>query len=377
VLQGTRWIHRDERARAVEGTEKDFVTGQWLSALELRHLREGWARQDLDWIEPADAPHADAGLWRVGGDWVDLATADRRHAGLDAPWLIPSREVLLHSTAERAVALRALEHMGRALEDLNKVFGAEPALPLEVTLLRDEEQYDRLAFGDPDGRRQASETARLHLVDSAYFAESWFARARGKSVFHGMGVTYWDPLAPNGDAYGVHAARLAVGLSYVDALDPQPEDGEEGAERRSARRLPRELRVGEAPAGMVALRRCGLRPALLPRRERRSRWRRVVGARVVARQPEAARRPARAPGSARLPHQPRRPRRRAQAAARGPACWSRSWWTAMCAPVAAGARRAEARPGPRAGAKKAQVEALTGALSANEAALRAYADRAK
>jgi hypothetical protein len=37
-----------------------------------------------------------------------------------------------------------------------------------------------------------------------------------------MGVCYWDALIPNGDAYGVHSARLAVGLSYVDALDPSP-----------------------------------------------------------------------------------------------------------------------------------------------------------
>lgn len=222
VLDGTRWIHRDERARAAEGAQKDIATGQWLSAFELRRLREGWVRQDLRWIEPADAPHVDAGLWLVGDDWVNLATADRRHAALDAMWLIPSREVLLHSSADRAVALRALEHMGRAIEDLHAVFGAEPALPLEVCLLRDEEQYDRFAFGDPDGRRVATETAHMHLVESAYFAESWFARERAKSVFRGMGVTYWDSLAPNGDAYGVHAARLAVGLSYVEALDPSP-----------------------------------------------------------------------------------------------------------------------------------------------------------
>ncbi len=37
-----------------------------------------------------------------------------------------------------------------------------------------------------------------------------------------MGVTYWDALAPNGDDYGMHAARLALGLSYVEALDPSP-----------------------------------------------------------------------------------------------------------------------------------------------------------
>ncbi len=222
VLQGTRWIHRDERVRAVEGADKDFPTGQWLSSFDQRRLREGWVRQDLAWISPADAARVDEGLWLVGSDWLDLASADRRHASLEAMWHIPQREVLLHSTAPREVALRALEHMGRALDDLQAVFGAEPALPLEVCLLRDEEQYDRFAFGDPDGRRQATETARMHLVESAYFAESWFARERGKSVFRGMGVTYWDPLAPNGDLYGVHAARLAVGLSYVEALDPSP-----------------------------------------------------------------------------------------------------------------------------------------------------------
>lgn len=222
VLQGTRWIHRDERARVAEGDEKDFPTGLWLSAADLRRLREGWARQDLAWIPPADAARVDEGLWLVGSDWVDLAGANRRHASLETMWRIPRREVLLHSTADRAVALRAIEHMGRAIEDLHRVFGAEPVLPLEVCLLRDEEQYDRLAFGDPDGRRQATETARMHLVESAYFAESWFARERGKTVFRGMGVTFWDPLAPNGDLYGVHAARLAVGLSYVEALDPSP-----------------------------------------------------------------------------------------------------------------------------------------------------------
>jgi len=222
VLQGARWIHRDERARAVEGGEKDFATGQWLLPADLRRLKEGWVRQDLRWIAPADAAPLDDDLWLVGNDWVDLATANRRHASLDSMWVIPSREVLLHSAADRAVALRALEPMARALEDLNAVFGAEPALPLEVCLLRDEEQCDRLAFGDPDGRRPATESARLHLVDSAYFAESWFARERGKPVFRGMGVTYWDPLVPNGDLYGVHAARLAIGLSYVEALDPSP-----------------------------------------------------------------------------------------------------------------------------------------------------------
>jgi hypothetical protein len=137
-------------------------------------------------------------------------------------WHIPGPEVLLHSSADRATSLAAMEHMGRAIEDLRRDFGAEPLLPLEVTLLRDEEQYDRFAVGDPDGLRRATHAGRLHVIHSAFFAESWFERVEGKLAFRGMGVCYWDPLAPHGDLYGVHAARLAAGLSYVEALDPSP-----------------------------------------------------------------------------------------------------------------------------------------------------------
>jgi hypothetical protein len=179
-------------------------------------------RQDLVWVPPADAPRTDEGLWLVEGEWVDLATANRRHAAFDSMWRIPTREVLVHATADRDVALRAAEHMGRALADLAKVFGAEPPLPLEVCVLRDEEQYDRFAFGDPEGRRLATDPARVYLVHTAYFASAWFRRGKTRVEFRGMGVTYWDPLVPNGDLYGVHAARLAVGLSYVEALDPSP-----------------------------------------------------------------------------------------------------------------------------------------------------------
>jgi hypothetical protein len=216
------WMPAAERSRHGKGQVKDFGTGQWLTNEDRQRLAEGWVRQDLEWIPPQEAAFVDDGLWKVQGEWCDLATANRRHARIDAMWHIPGPEVLLHSTADRATSLAAMEHMGRALLDLRKVFGAEPLLPLEVALLRDEEQYDRFAFGDPDGRRRATHAGRLHVIHSAFFAESWFERVEGKLAFRGMGVCYWDPLAPHGDLYGVHAARLAAGLSYVDALDPSP-----------------------------------------------------------------------------------------------------------------------------------------------------------
>jgi hypothetical protein len=158
----------------------------------------------------------------VDGEWIDLASANRRHAEIHSMWHIPVGELVVHATADRAVALRAAAEMRRALGDLRLVFGAEPEYPLPVAVLRDEEQYDRMAFGDPDGRRPPTHVGRLHVIHSAYFAESWFEPVEGDYEFRGMGVCYWDAYAPNGDLYGVHSARLAVGLSYAEALDPSP-----------------------------------------------------------------------------------------------------------------------------------------------------------
>jgi len=217
-----RWMHRDERALAVKGWTKEPETGLWTTPADEKRLAQGWLRQDLDWIAPADAPRLDEGLWLVDGEWLDLAHADRRHASIDSPWRIPGPEIVVHSTAEREVALRAQRVMESALVDLCRVFGGEPVLPLHVAVLRDEEQYDRFAFGDPDGRRLARHAGRLQVVHSAYFAESWLPRVDGKPVFQGMGVCVWDAHVPNGDAYGLHAARLATGLSYAEALDPSP-----------------------------------------------------------------------------------------------------------------------------------------------------------
>ncbi len=215
-------MHTDERALAVKGWVKDQETGLWLTPGDEKRLADGWVRQDLDWIPPEDAPRVDEGLWWVDGEWLDLERANRRHASIGSMWRIPDAEVLLYSTADRGVSLRAQREMGRALADLRRVFGAEPVLPLRVALLRDEEQYDRFAFGDPDGRRLAAHAGRLQVVHSAFFAESWFQKVAGKPEFMGMGVCLWDDQVPNGDLYGVHAARLAVGLSYVEALDPSP-----------------------------------------------------------------------------------------------------------------------------------------------------------
>jgi len=216
------WMHPDDRSRLGKGWTRNHETGLWSSADDRRRLADGWTRQDFQWIAPDETGYVDEGLWLVDGEWLELFEANRRHARIDNPWHLPDAEVVVHATVDRHVALRAREPMTRALVDLRKVFGAEPRLPLDVFVLRDEEQYDRFAFGAPDGSRAPNHLGRLHVLHSAVFAESHFVRVDGELEYRGMGACYWDTYVPYGDLYGVHSARLATGLSYVDALDPSP-----------------------------------------------------------------------------------------------------------------------------------------------------------
>lgn len=238
------WMHPEERAQLSKGREKDQESGEWLTTADRKRLSAGWVRQDLEWIEPEQVPEFEAGRWRVDGEWLSLEEADGRRSRLASPWLIPGARVRLMATTDRATALEAREHMERAIEDLRAVFGADPVLPLDVALLRNEEQFDRFAFGEPDGRRAPASLSRLHVLGGGYFAESRIANGE----WSGMGVGLWDADIPYGDAYGVHSARRALGLSYVDALDPSPKAIKKGdyAKYDEEKELPAWLRFGAA-----------------------------------------------------------------------------------------------------------------------------------
>lgn len=250
------WLHPAERPLSSKGLQKDPRTGLWNSAADRRRLEKGWVRADFEWIEPDQVDRLDDGLWPVDGEWVAVSEAERRHSRIDRMWDIPGPAFRLHTTVPRQVAERANEHMARALDDLRRVFRHEPALPLEVCLLAYEEQYDRFAFGSADGRRGGTHAGQLHILHSAFFAESNFERVKREFRFRGMGVGYWNTEAPYGDAYGVHSARLAAGLSFVEALDPSPEAVDKAeskgpgasfyADYLAEKSLPRWFRIGGA-----------------------------------------------------------------------------------------------------------------------------------
>ncbi len=257
VLHKGAWMHPDERAIANKVRTKDPETGQWLTRKEQKRLAAGWVRQDLNWIDPEQAPKVDAGLWLVDGEWMSLDDANRRHSRLDNMWVIPGAEIWVHSSADRGFALLAQQHMTRALWDMRRVFGVEPVLPLEVAILRDQEQYDRLAFGAVDGRRPAFHAGRTQVIHHGYFAESRFVREGRRRVFAGFGVGYWEAQSQYGSLYGVHSARLAAGLAYVEGIDPSPKatktvKGSKGVDSeyydryQAEKKLPAWLRMGGA-----------------------------------------------------------------------------------------------------------------------------------
>lgn len=250
------WHAPQERARIRSGDSRDPDSGVWVTRADRRRAAKGAMRVDDLWVDVDDAPKLAAGLFPVGDDWCDLPQANRRHTRIDAPWVIPSAFATIHATTDRRVAVAALVHMGRTIPDLERALGLVPPLPLDVVIARTEEQADRIAFGAPDGSRAPLHGAGRHVIYGGYFAERRFDRDGSKFVYDGAGVGVWNSEILHGDAFGVHSARLAYALSWVDAIDPCPKANKAArkkgpgpdflAEREAEKRLPAWLSWGAA-----------------------------------------------------------------------------------------------------------------------------------
>ena len=250
------WFSPEDRARIRSGDRRDPKTGLWTTRADRKREGKGAVRLDDAWVDADDAENLKKGLFPVEGDWCDLDQANRRHTRLDSPWVIPTAFARLHATTDRSTAIAALVNMARTIPDLERALGPVPSLPLDVVLARTEEQADRLAFGAPDGRYAPLHGAGRHVIYGAYFAERRFERDGSKFVYDGAGVGTWNAEVLHGDAFGVHSARLAYALSWVDAVDPSP-NASKGArkvgpgadflsEREAEKRLPAWLTWGAA-----------------------------------------------------------------------------------------------------------------------------------
>jgi len=210
-------------AEDVPFLEKGLVKdddGKWVSAEEFKHKKEGWIQQDLEWVPPADKANIDKGLWKCGDKWLSLDEANTFHRELYQWWRIPAEHYSLYTTQDRAFVLEKVKPiLDHAWDDLIKVTGYEPERKPIVVLLRDAEQYQLFAAGDDD-EIPDTDPRGLSSWSYAYFSEL-AAYPRGAEPMF-AGVAYWDPKAQNGDKWGVHAARRALGLAFADALDPSP-----------------------------------------------------------------------------------------------------------------------------------------------------------
>ncbi|MEE8468850.1 MAG: hypothetical protein V3T22_10355, partial [Planctomycetota bacterium] len=193
--------------------------GRWITTREARRLEQGWARQDLVWVPPAERDQMEAGLWKCGESWLPLKAANRWHARYQRPWVIPTETLTVWSTAERAVALRAIEVMERAYHDMRRIYGRAPTQPLPVLIMANSEQLsDFSEAGTQAGRSR--DGRRLYRALRAVYLESWIEE--DPFAWRGAGACFWDGEKKNGDQFGVHDARLALGLSFSHAMDPSP-----------------------------------------------------------------------------------------------------------------------------------------------------------
>lgn len=212
------WVHPDD----LPFLERGLVRGpddQWWTEEDLDHHEKGWLRQDLVWVSPDEAGKMEEGLWKCGDQWLSQAEADRYHSKLETAWLIPSDHLVLRTTCSRETAMEAIGHMERGFPDLVRLFGRAPSAPVEVFLAGSGGELGTLCAGGQQGVPPIETRGLIESLE-AVFAESWYQPE--PETWLGAGASWWDPKEDNGDKFGVHRARFALGLSVVDALDPSP-----------------------------------------------------------------------------------------------------------------------------------------------------------
>ncbi|MEZ6017117.1 MAG: hypothetical protein R3F49_18515 [Planctomycetota bacterium] len=200
-----------------KGLEKDKY-GRWIDPEIKRKEAEGWVLQDTTWVSPEEKDNVAKGLWKCGAKWLSLDAANEYHAILGDPWVIPQGKAQVHSYADRAVALRALELANKAYYDVTKATGVAPDVPIPFALTRDQEGFLKFCDGDDAFDHPLLEPRALSSQMRAVFADLWFDFKAERYL--GMGATFWDPAAEHADNYAIHDVRMAYGLSFMEFVDP-------------------------------------------------------------------------------------------------------------------------------------------------------------
>lgn len=210
------WVHPGDVPMLEKGLVKG-PDGRWITSDDARRVEHGWVRQDLVWVAPDELDRIDEGLWKCGEEWLPLAEANVWHRTPDRCWVVPAGPFTVWTTCDRALLDELVPALEEARAELVRVWGATPPHPLPVLVLREWAELKGLetqglaGFGPASGLRQAE-------LLRASFLESW--HDAGTKTWLGMGATFWDAGAERGGAFGPHDLRLALGLSFADAVDP-------------------------------------------------------------------------------------------------------------------------------------------------------------
>lgn len=252
------WVEAADVPFLAQGLVRDEY-GDWVDPISVKRKAEGWKRQDLEWIAPEDFDKLEKGLWKCGDKWLPLDAANDWHDDLENPWKIPTKRAVVWATTTRETAMKAAAQAELAWYDMQKVFGYGGDVPVPFMVVQDQDQYLRFMDGDEDYGLDQIDPIGVSGHSRAALADLYFDLEAGKYL--GMGVTYWDADDANGDNFGLHDARFAYGLSFVESIDPcftaasqaiEKADGDEVDVTRfinarySEHRIPRWLRWGAA-----------------------------------------------------------------------------------------------------------------------------------
>ena len=247
-----QWVAPEDVPYLKRGMVKNDK-GEWIDPQEQKKLAEGWVKQDLEWVSPQEKDNIGKGLWKCGDKWLEIGPANEYHSEIFQWWKIPYQTKFeLWTTCDRKVADTVLQNLSNSYDDLVKCYGYEPATPPAVVILRNQQQYESFAAGDPEESRPSSDSRGLSSTHYAYFADIGINPETAE--FIQWGISYWDASTEAGPKFGIHSTRNALGQSFAEALDPSTKTMEKVKEDRTfdskafweEKRIPTWFRFGAA-----------------------------------------------------------------------------------------------------------------------------------
>lgn len=200
-----------------KGMTRD-ASGKWVDTETQKKLAEGWMRQDLTWIPPAEAENVTKGLWKCGDKWMTLEEANKYHSEVAHWWTIGNERFVLYSTCPRKVSELAMENCELAYGFLARTYGKVPAQAVPVILLNSETQYGSFARGD-EGITPVEAKDRSS-IKGAFMAEALLSFVTSGQTL--PGVACWNAADDKGNRFGEMFVRHAAGQSFAEAIDPSP-----------------------------------------------------------------------------------------------------------------------------------------------------------